>query len=138
MGYFFTTVIFKVGTEQHIPLVINKMGLINVIKEDGTEEQINNKTVWKKYVILSPIITVTMIFVMVSLVIWCRYFRARRIRRQNQEKGVKTIIERNQDKPPSYTRIFFSEDPPAYKKLQSGQDDKARYDYFDLPFGQEY
>merc|ERR1711963_131252 len=101
--------------EQRTPVVIYKMGLIAV-----TGEEIDDKTILKIYLIIF------LIFLMVFLVICCRYFRARRIRRQNQEKGVKTITESNQDEPPSYASIFFSEDPPAFKKMYSGHEDNAR------------
>ena len=80
----------------------------------------DNTAVMRKYLILSPIITVFWVFVMVGVVIYCTYSSDRRNRnRLNRRNVLENCSERNQDNPPSYNRVFFFEDPPCYEDIIS-------------------
>ena len=59
----------------------------------------DNTAVMRKYLILSPIITVFWVFVMVGVVIYCAYSSDRRNRnRLNRRNVLENCSERNQDK----------------------------------------
>ena len=87
--------------------------------DDLESDAENNEAKMEKLLILSPVVTILYLSVLLGIVLLSIILSYRRnIGRLVMEEKRQIIIEMKKlDRPPSYTRIYFSEDPPEYRDV---------------------
>ena len=87
--------------------------------DDLESDAENNEAKLEKLLILSPVVTILYLSVLLGIVLLSIILSYRRnIGRLVMEEKREIIIEMKKlDRPPSYTRIYFSEDPPEYRDV---------------------
>ena len=108
---------------------------LGIVKNDFTTEEAstiavhldqgyaeNNEARMEKILILSPVITILYFSVLLGIVLFSIFISYRKnIRRLVMEERQNIVIEMKKlDRPPSYTRIYFSDDPPLYRDIVIG------------------
>eukprot|EP00091_Calanus_sinicus_P019629 TRINITY_DN4992_c0_g1_i1.p1 TRINITY_DN4992_c0_g1~~TRINITY_DN4992_c0_g1_i1.p1 ORF type:complete len:130 (-),score=41.95 TRINITY_DN4992_c0_g1_i1:86-475(-) len=99
--------------------------------EQGDVE--NNEVRMEKLLILSPAIAILYFIVLLGIVLFSIFTSYRKnLRRLVMEERQNIVIEMKKlDRPPSYTRIYFSDDPPQYRDIVIGS--KHEDDDDDVP-----
>ena len=87
--------------------------------DDLESDAENNEAKLEKLLILSPVVTILYLSVLLGIVLLSIILSYRRnIGRLVMEEKRQIVIEMKKlDRPPSYTRIYFSEDPPEYRDV---------------------
>eukprot|EP00092_Neocalanus_flemingeri_P018797 GFUD01020355.1.p1 GENE.GFUD01020355.1~~GFUD01020355.1.p1 ORF type:complete len:152 (-),score=23.85 GFUD01020355.1:84-500(-) len=91
---------------------------IDQVNEDNSEAKLD------KLLILTPLVTILYFSVLLGIILLSIILSYRRnIGRMYREERRRIVIEmKNLDRPPSYTRVYFSEDPPEYRDIESSGD----------------
>ena len=71
----------------------------------------------EKVIILSPVVTMVYFAVLIGIVLYSVMSNYRRGRESRRREIVVDIRGTGSDLPPSYTLIFFSEEPPSYPAI---------------------